>query len=518
MYFKCNSSGCAHKAFDDLPIKNTHSWNTIIAAYSQMGRFDIAHKLFDEMPEPNIVSYNSLISGLTRHGFYKESIRVFRGMQKQCNGVFMDEFTVISVVSACACFGALELLRQVHGVAVVIGLKCNVPIYNAMIYAYGKCGDPENSFLIFNQMVERDVVSWTSMVVAYARASRLEDARRVFNQMPTKNTVSWSALIAGFAQNGRSDEALDLFMQMQEESIQSNSFTYVSVLSACADLALVHKGKQLHGHIIRSNSVNEKFNVFLFNALIDMYCKCGDMKSAKTLFEGMSEKDIVSWNSLVTGFAQNGNGDESLALFRKMVEAGIRPNHVTFLGLLSACCHTGLVYEGLRMLESMEKDYYVIPRSEHYAILIDLLGRKNILNEAMELIERAPDGFNHVGMLGALLSACRIHGNLDLAYRAGAALFKLEPQNAGRHVMLSNIYSAAGKWVEAREARFLMETKRLTKDTAYSWIEVRNTRHQFIAKDEFHCEMEEIYALLDKLSDHMKDAWYLTNNDKLIFS
>ncbi|GFY94180.1 tetratricopeptide repeat (TPR)-like superfamily protein [Actinidia rufa] len=429
MYFKCNSSGCAHKAFDDLPIKNTHSWNTIIAAYSQMGRFDIAHKLFDEMPEPNIVSYNSLISGLTRHGFYKESIRVFRGMQKQCNGVFMDEFTVISVVSACACFGALELLRQVHGVAVVIGLKCNVPIYNAMIYAYGKCGDPENSFLIFNQMVERDVVSWTSMVVAYARASRLEDARQVFNQMPTKNTVSWSALIAGFAQNGRSDEALDLFMQMQEESIQSNSFTYVSVLSACADLALVHKGKQLHGHIIRS-----------------------------------------------------------------------------------------LVYEGLRMLESMEQNYYVIPRSEHYAILIDLLGRKNILNEAMELIERAPDGFNHVGMLGALLSACRIHGNLDLACRAGAALFKLEPQNAGRHVMLSNIYSAAGKWVEAREARFLMEAKRLTKDTAYSWIEVRNTRHQFIAKDEFHCEMEEIYALLDKLSDHMKDAWYLTNNDKLIFS
>ncbi|KAL7173300.1 hypothetical protein ACSBR2_032711 [Camellia fascicularis] len=229
MYSKCNSIACAQKAFDDLPIKNTHSWNTMISAYSQMGRFVIAHSLFDKISEPNLVSYNCLISSLRNHG----------------------------VVGSCACLGALELLRQVHGVAVAIGMKFNIAIYNALIDAYGKCHDSRNTFLVFNQMGERDVVSWTSMVVAYAQASRLEDAYQVFNQMPTQNTISWSALISGFAQNGHGDEALDLFMLMQEEGIfQPNAFTYVSVLSACTDLALLDRGKQLHGHIIRS--INDK--------------------------------------------------------------------------------------------------------------------------------------------------------------------------------------------------------------------------------------------------------------------
>ncbi|KAL6992999.1 hypothetical protein U1Q18_011114 [Sarracenia purpurea var. burkii] len=511
MYSKYNSLGSAQKVFDEVLIKNTHSWNTMISAYSQMGQFDVAHNMFDEMPEPNVVTYNALISGLTQHGFYRESIGVFKRMQKkQYNGLLMDEFTLVSVVGSSACLAASEFLRQVHGVAVVIGLKFSVPIYNALIAAYGKCGDPEKSRLIFGQMVERDVVSWTSMVVAYARASRLEDACCVFDQMPTRNTVSWTALIAGFSQNGRGDEALDLFVQMQEESIHPNAFTYVTVLSACADLALLHRGKQLHSRIIRSNSVNEESNVFLSNALIDMYCKSGDMKSAWTLFKGMPKRDIVSWNSLITGLAQNGNGDESLAVFKKMIDIGMKPNHVTFLGVLSACSHRGLAYEGLQILESMEKDYSIIPRSDHYAILIDLLGRKNMLDKAMELIERAPNGFCHVGTLGALLGACRIHGNLDLAFRAGTALFKLEPQNAGRHVMLSNIYAAAGKWNDASQLRLLMEENGLKKEVAYSWIEIRSTRHQFVAKDKFNGDMEEIHELIDKLADQMKDIGYIS--------
>ncbi|PHT74775.1 hypothetical protein T459_22052 [Capsicum annuum] len=248
-----------------------------------------------------------------------------------------------------------------------------------------------------------------------------------------------------------------------------------------------------------------------------MYCKCGDMISAITLFERLDGKDRVTWNSIIIGFAQNGHGEMTVCMFDRMIEAGTKPNHVTFLGVLSACSHCGLLSEGFHYLHSMEREYNIVPQLDHYGILIDLLGRKNRLREAAELIKGAPWGTNHIGMWGALLGACRVHGNLELAKRAAETLFELEPDNAARYIMLSNVYAAAGRWDDARRLRRYMDNRGLMKETAYSWIEIKNIKHKFVAKDKSHSQSEEIKELLLKLIDPIKDTGYVLHIESSYF-
>ncbi|XP_020573686.1 pentatricopeptide repeat-containing protein At2g13600-like [Phalaenopsis equestris] len=505
MYAKCGSLPCSISSFDDLPFKNHQSWNTLLAAFSRDFRFlDSARQLFDEMPERNIVSYNTMISKLSHHGKHHEALKLFSEMQRK--GIGMDKFTVVGIAPACTGLAHLHSLRQLHGAITSNGLQLNSIMSNVLIDGYGKCGHPNAARQVFDIMPVKDIVSWTSLITAYTNANRLEDAYRVFLSAPSRTAVSWTALISGFEQNMQEEVAVNLFEQMFEEGIRPTPFTSVSLLSACARLGLIDRGKQLHCYMLRRFIDFFCFNIFTQNSLIDLYAKCGDMESATVVFDRMPARDVISWNSMVTGFAQNGLATEAFDVFKRMLRVGIKPSHVTFLGVLSACSHGGLVTESRQVLRLMEKEFEVFPGDEHYSALIDGLGRMRRLEEAMKVIESLEsDGRSgSVGMWGALLGACRAHGNMELGRRAAESLFVLEPENGARYVTLSNIYAAAGQWDEAGKVRVVMKGRGLRKEAGCSWIEVKGGRKVFVCEDKSHLQTREIYEMVLALVDRMK--------------
>ena len=510
LYSALPTPAAAVAAFHDLPHKNPHSYNTLLAALSRgPGALPDALHLFDAMPADsrNIVSYNTVISSLAHHGRQEDALRLVARLARNRflgPGLAIDRFTVVSVATACAGIGAVRPLREMHGVVLVSGMELTIIMANAMVNAYSKAGRVDDARRVFDQVGIRDSVTWTSMIAGYCQAKRLDKAVQVFDMMPDKDRIAWTALISGHEQNGEEDAALELFEQMLAQGVWPTAFALVSALGACAKLGLVTRGKELHCFILRWSIGTDPFNIFIYNALIDMYCKCGNMMAAVALFRRMPERDYISWNSMVTGFSHNGLGKQSLAIFEEMLVAGVRPTHVTFLAVLTACSHSGLVSDARLILESME-DHGLEPRAEHYAAYIDALGRNHKLEEATEFIKDLPSriGPGTAGSWGALLGACRLHGNTELAEEVADFLFRLEPGNSGRYVMLSNIYAAAGQWDDARRVRGLMKEKGLKKDQAYSWIEVRSAKHVFVAEDMSHHEADAIYEMLGKLLDHM---------------
>ncbi|TKW39702.1 hypothetical protein SEVIR_1G196800v4 [Setaria viridis] len=510
LYSLLPSPDAAIAAFHDIPHKNPHSYNTLLATLSRRpGTLPDALHLFDAMPADarNLVSYNTVLSSLAHHSRQEEALRLVARLARDRflgPGLAIDRFTVVSMATACAGIGAERPLREMHGAVLVSGMEMTIIMANSMVNAYSKAGRVEDARRVFDQVSVRDKITWTSMISGYCQAKMLDKAVQVFDMMPDNDRVAWTALISGHEQNGEEDAALELFERMLAEGVWPTPFSLVSALGACAKLGLVTRGKELHCYILRQSIGTDPFNIFIYNALLDMYCKCGDMMAAMALFHRMPEKDYISWNSMVTGFSHNGLGKQSLDTFEEMLVAGVQPTHVTFLAVLTACSHSGLVSDGRLVLESME-DHGLEPRAEHYAAYIDALGRNCQLEEATEFIKDLPSriGPGTAGSWGALLGACRIHGNIELAEEVAEFLFRLEPGNSGRYVMLSNIYAAAGQWDDARRVRGLMKEKGLRKDQAYSWIEVRSAKHVFVAEDMSHREADEIYEMLGKLLDHM---------------
>lgn len=338
LYAKCGSIEEARRMFDNMPVRNVYSWNTLIGAYTQSGDLHFARALFDKMPARDVVSWNSMISGYSQHGFDKEGIQLFVEMQQ--DGMKPDLFTCTSVLTACANIESLKQGKKTHAYVIRIGLEMDGTVGNALVSMYAKCGNTEDAHFVFEKMPELNVVSWTAMIAGYVKCGSIEHARHLFERMPERDVVSWTSMIVGYAQYGDDKEVLQLFEEMLLSGPKPNNFTFACVLSVIASIAAFENGKQVHAHTLK---VGFDSYTSVGNSLITMYAKCGNIEGARKVFKIMPEQDAVSWTAIIAGNAQHGFGKEALQLFDKMLWVGMKPDSITFLGVLMACTHAGLV-------------------------------------------------------------------------------------------------------------------------------------------------------------------------------
>lgn len=540
MYAVCGNMSNARKIFDEIPVLDLVSWNSILAGYVQMGDVKEAKYIYDRMPERNniasnsmvvlfgrtghvveacqlfneipqkdMVSWSALISCYEQNAMYEEALVLFVNMN--ANGVAVDEVVVVSVLSACTHMSAVQAGKSIHGFAAKIGIQSYVNLQNALIHLYSSCGEILDAKKLFDEGIHLDQISWNSMISGYLKCGSVEDAEKLFSSMPEKDIVSWSAMISGYAQHERFSEALALFQEMQHHRIKPDETTLVSVISACTHLAALDLGKWIHAYISKNNL---RVNVIVGTTLIDMYMKCGCVENALEIFNAIEEKGVSTWNALILGLAMNGMVEKSLDTFADMKKAGALPNEITFMGVLGACRHMGLVDEGRRHFHSMIQEHKIEPNVKHYGCMVDLLGRAGMLKEAEELIESMPMAPD-VATWGALLGACKKFSNNEMGERVGRKLIQLQPDHDGFHVLLSNIYASKGNWNDVLEIRGKMMQHGMVKTPGCSMIEANGIVHEFLAGDKTHPQINDIELMLDVVATKLKVEGYAPDTNEV---
>uniref|UniRef100_A0A7N0VH88 DYW domain-containing protein n=1 Tax=Kalanchoe fedtschenkoi TaxID=63787 RepID=A0A7N0VH88_KALFE len=480
MYAKCGSMELARKVFDEMRERDLCSWNVLVSGYAYAGMLDEARQVFDEMGDRDSFSWTAMISGYARSGRGVDALELFRLMQ--CvEGCRSNKFTVSSVISAAACCACLNSGKEIHGHIIRAGLDSDEVVWSSLSDLYGKCGSLEQARYIFNKALGKDVVSWTAMIDRY------------FGE-------------------GRREEGYQLFSNLMESRVKPNDFTFAGVLNACAGHAAEDIGKQVHGYMMR---VGFDLSSFAASALVHMYSKCGNMTNAKRVLHETKWLDLVSWTSLINGYAQNGQPEEALQSFELLLETGIRPDHVTFVAVLSACTHAGLVDKGLEYFESIKEKYGLTYTGDHYACVLDMLARSGRFKEAEDIINKIPMKPNKF-LWASVLGGCRIHGNIDLAARAAEALFEIEPENPATYITLANIYATAGKWGEVSNIRKIMQDRGLTKKPGMSWIKIKREVHVFLIGDTSHPMFKEICDYLGELSKKMREEGYVPDTKAVL--
>ncbi|XP_059626579.1 pentatricopeptide repeat-containing protein At5g59600 [Cornus florida] len=494
----------AHLIINGL-ARLTHFASKLIALYSQLGRLSDARKLFDKIPETNIRRWIVLIGAYARRGFYQEAMGVFCEMQRE--GLKPNKFVLPSVLKACGHLSDQQTGEKIHTLVLKCEFESDTFVNSALIDMYSKCGQVGKAERVFNGMFEKDLVALNTMISGYAQHGCVKEAWSLVQEMKLmgvkRNVVTWNTLIAGFAQAGDESMISELFQLMRVDGVEPDTVSWTSVISgfvqnfrnskafetfkhmldlglhpssaaissllpACATKADLRRGKEIHGYAVM---IGVEEDIFVRSALIDMYAKCGLIYEARTLFHKMSERNTVTWNSMIFGYANHGYCNEAIELFNEMVEKeNKKPDHLTFTAALNACSHVGMIELGQSLFRAMQEKYGIKPRLEHYACMVDLLGRAGEISEAYDLIKTMPIEPD-LYVWGALLGACRQHGNIDLAEIAVEHLRELEPGSAGSSLLLSSLYADAGSWRNAAGVKKLIKRRKLRKITGRSWID-----------------------------------------------
>ncbi|KAL4579560.1 hypothetical protein LXL04_015711 [Taraxacum kok-saghyz] len=450
--------------------------------YSKLGLKDDANKMFDEMPEKNLATWNAYISNAVLDGKPRKAIDAF--IQSRRLGGEPSSITFCVVLNACSDALNLQIGKQVHGFVIRYGYEHHVSVANGLIDFYGKCKDITSAHLVFSNIINHNDVSWCSMVSAYE-------------------------------QNDEGEKACILFQQAMRNNIEPKDFIISSIISACAGISSMETGRLIHALSIKA-CIDE--NIFVGSALVDMYAKCGNIEDCEKVFDEMPERNLITWNALLSGYAHLGHADIALTLFQQMKHGSVHvvPNYVTFVSVLAACSRAGEVKLGMGVFDSMKSRYGIEPGIEHYACVVDMLGRAGMVERAYEFIKRIPCRPT-VSVWGALLGACKVHGNNEIGMIAARNLFQLDPHDSGNHVILSNMFAAAGRWEDANIVRMEMKDVGIKKSAGCSWISVKNSVHIFQAKDTSHERNSEIQSMLKKLRNQMKAAGYIADTKLALF-
>ncbi|CAK9155075.1 unnamed protein product [Ilex paraguariensis] len=450
--------------------------NAVVTLYAKCGSLDNALQMFEISSEKNSITWSAMITGYAQSGDGEKALKMFSDMH--FSGMRPSEFTLVGVLNACSDVGATVEGKQLHGYLIKLGFESQIYIITALVDMYAKCGN-------------------------------VGDARKGFDYLQEPDIVLWTSMIGGYVQNGENEIAMSLYCRMQMEGMVPNELTMASVLKACSSLAALEQGKQIHAHTIKYGFGLE---VPIGSALSIMYAKCGNLEDGSVVFRKMPTRDVVSWNSMISGLSQNGCGCEAIELFEEMRLEGTKPDYVTFVNILSACSHMGLVERGWIYFKMMSEEFGIVPRLEHYACMVDVLGRAGKLNEVKEFIESATID-HHLCLWRILLSACRNYRNYGLGAYAGEKLMELGSQESSAYVLLSSIYTALGRGEDVERVRRMMNLRGVSKEPGCSWIELKSVVHVFVVGDQLHPQIKEIRTELRQLSKLMKDEGYQPASD-----